>query len=88
MTPMLRRLRSVTGRRGVVVVMVNLSGRGFLSRRQVCREIQRPPGDSPGGQLLVEVPWPVHGRGSSTFRRSEIVAINLSYVRMASLAGG
>jgi hypothetical protein len=65
--------------------MVNPSGRGVVPRRQGCCWSQPPPGDSPGGQLLVEVPWPEHGREAFTFRRSEIVAINLSYVRMVVL---
>jgi hypothetical protein len=60
--------------------------RAVLSRRRVCCVSQRAPGDSPGAQLPFEVPWPEHGRGWSISRRSGIVAISLSYVRMACLA--
>ena len=42
--------------------------------------------DPPGGQRCSKGPWPGHGRARAMSRRAEIVAISLSYVRMASLA--
>src|ERR1700712_1250251 len=78
MTPMLRRLR----RGAVVLDMVVLSWRDVVSRTR--RSASQPsPGDHQGGQLPVRFPWPAHGRGEATSRRSGIVAVNLSYVRMA-----
>src|ERR1700712_1945835 len=76
MTPMLRRLR-----RGVVFeVMMILSGDAVGCSRRL--------EDHQDGQPSCRVPWPEHGRGEATSRRSGIVAISLSYVRMACLAGG